>query len=150
MRPSLKAGTFVKTRFFHEDEATLTREREIRNVRGWARGVLLSHSKGLLPASYGITVCIHVYFGSYREPAIPLQKIITCIRVGSTFPPPRAIIAHSAGIVQFFQFFFSNPPIILSSSPLLLSFSFLRENRTDVNRDDWWLESELWNIFRVM
>lgn len=99
--------------------------------------MLLSHSKGLLPASYGITVCIHVYFGSYREPAIPLQKIITCIRVGSTFPPPRAIIAHSAGIVQFFQFFFFNPPIILSSSkpsPSLLFFSPRKSNRCEPRR----------------
>lgn len=111
----------MKTRFFREETLAREREREgegeIRNVRGRARGVLLSHSKGLLPASYGITVCTRVYFGSYREPALPLQKIITCIRVGSTFPPSsplldRAIIAHFVGVRSNFSNLFFNPPII--------------------------------------
>ena len=94
--------------------------------------MLLSYSKGLLPASYGITVCTRVYFGSYREPALPLQKIITCIRVGSTFPPSsplldRAIIAHFVGVRSNFSNLFFNPPIIRlipNSLP-----SFLHENR---------------------
>lgn len=55
--------------------------------------MLLSHSKGLLPASYGITVCIHtlVFRIVSREPAMPLEKIITCIRSRRIHPPPRRL-----------------------------------------------------------
>lgn len=128
MRPSLKARTSMKTRFFHQATLATEREREIRNVRGRARGVLLSHSKGLLAASYGITVCIRVYFGSHREPALPLQKIITCIRVGF-HPSPSAIIAHFLGIPWIF-------PILLFPSADYSSYSKLLPPLSSPNRTD--------------